>query len=171
MSKKLLLKMAAAAILLVLIAVAILFVEGGGWCLTLSNRDTGKIYACYRMSEGDVFSIGFVHSVNKSPVIDYYKIHDKKIYVIQTKYYDFGAGVQTEVEKGQTLSYGDDGSMIVSGFNKEMDNLVYCIGMVSDHTLQIGDKKIGLRALCGRGTLVRFSYGFHPIKLLLTGGI
>lgn len=159
--------MAAAAILLVLVAVAILYVEGGGWCLTLSNRDTGQIYSCYRMAEGDIFSIGFVHSVNKSPVIDYYEIRNKKIYVIQTKYYDFGAGVQTEIEDGQKLSYGDDGSMIVSGFNKEMDDLVYCVGMVSDHTLTIGERKISLRDLCGRGSLVRFSYGFHPIKLLL----
>ncbi len=99
----------------------------------------------------------FVHSVNKSPVSDYYEIRSDGIYVVKTVYYGFGAGVQTELEEGQKLEYGDDGSMIITGFDKRMDNLIYFVGTVSDHTLTLNDgEQISLRDLCGRNAMVRF---------------
>ena len=129
-----------------------------GW-LTLTDVETGKEYARYRMKDGDWFSIGFIHSVNKSPLTNYYEIHDGKIYVEKTVYYGFGAGVQTQIEEGQTLEYGEDGSMIVSGFHREIPDLVYIVGTVSDHTLVVnGEEEISLRDLCGRHAKVRFDF-------------
>jgi hypothetical protein len=127
-------------------------------CLIIRNADTGEIVSQYPASSGDRFSVTFIHSVNKSPVTDVYEIRKDGIYVIQTKYYSFGAGVQTEIEDGQTLEYGEDGSMIVSGFNKKMDNLSYIVGTVSDHILEISGQTISLRDLCGRNATIRFSY-------------
>ena len=113
------------------------------------------------MDEGDWFSVSFVHSVNKSPVTDCYQIRDRAIYVEKTIYYDFGAGVQTQLEGEETLSYGEDGSMIVSGFDREMPDLTYFVGTVSDHTLTVNDgEPVSLRALCGRSSKVRFRYQF-----------
>lgn len=124
--------------------------------LVLKDADSGEIYAAYPVHDGAEFSITFIHSVNKSPVTDVYQIRDMEIYVIRTKYYSFGAGVQTEVEEGQMLEYGPDGSMIVSGFNRRIDTLSYIVGTVSDHTLEVGGKTVSLRELCGRNTAVRF---------------
>ncbi len=146
--------------------------------LTVSNQDTGEIYLQIPAYEAGKFSVGFIHSVNKSPVIDCYEIRGRQIYLIQTIYYGFGAGVQTEIEDGQELTYGEDGSMTVSGFEQEMPNLCYLVGTVSDHILTIGEyadgvrirelgmqenasgsagKEISLRALCGRNAAIRFS--------------
>jgi hypothetical protein len=48
--------------------------------------------------------------------------------------------------------------MIITGFDKKMDDLVYFVGTVSDHTLTLGDgEEISLRDLCGRNAMVRFS--------------
>jgi hypothetical protein len=113
----------------------------------------------FPVRDGDEFSVTFVHSVNKTPVTDVYQIRSGKIYVARTIYYAFGAGVQTELAAGQKLEYGQDGSMIVSGFNRLMDSLSYIVGTVSDHTLQIGEDRISLRELCGRNTTVRFVSG------------
>ena len=41
-----------------------------GYYLTLRNRDTGEVYARYKMGEGDRFSVTFIHSVNKYPLTD-----------------------------------------------------------------------------------------------------
>ena len=41
----------------------------------------------------------------------------------------------------------EDGSMIVSGFYRPMDNLSYIVGTVSDHILEINGSSIKLRAL------------------------
>ena len=128
-------------------------------CLILRNGDTGKVLMAYPVSEGDEFSVTFVHSVNKSPVTDVYQIRGNDIYVVRTIYYSFGAGVQTQIEAGQTLEYGADGSMIVSGFERRMDSLSYIVGTVSDHILKIGGVSVSLRELCGRNVTVRFSSG------------
>ena len=42
-------------------------------CLTVKNQDTGEIYLQIPVSEADRFSVGFVHSVNKTPVTNYYE--------------------------------------------------------------------------------------------------
>ncbi|NLE26319.1 MAG: DUF1850 domain-containing protein, partial [Clostridiaceae bacterium] len=68
-------------------------------------------------------------------------------------------GVQTEIEEGQTLEYGEDGSMIISGFDRPMDDLSYIVGTVSDHILEINGNSVSLRELSGRNTTVRFSSG------------
>ncbi|NLY74376.1 MAG: DUF1850 domain-containing protein [Firmicutes bacterium] len=127
--------------------------------LVLSDGNTGKTFAVYPVNEGDEFSVTFVHSVNKSPVTDVYQIRNGAIYVSRTIYYSFGAGVQTRLEPGQTLEYGGDGSMIVSGFQRRLDNLSYIVGTVSDHILKIGGESVSLRDLCGRNATVRFYYG------------
>ena len=113
------------------------------------------------MEEGEEFSITFIHSVNKSPLTDCYQVKDKRIYVEKTIYYGFGAGVQTQLEGNEKLTYGEDGSMIVSGFDREVPDLIYFVGTVSDHTLVVRDgEPISLRALCGRSSKVRFTYEF-----------
>jgi hypothetical protein len=126
--------------------------------LVLSSVKTGQIYARYPVRMSDTFSIGFIHSVNKSPVTDYYEIRPDGIYVVKTVYYGFGAGVQTQLEEGQKLEYGEDGSMIITGFDRKMEDLVYFVGTVSDHTLTLEDgEMISLRDLCGKNAKVRFA--------------
>lgn len=156
--RKIVIIAAAMALIIAVLAAAFLLNPGQGY-LTLSSAKTGELYARYPMDVGDSFSIGFIHSVNKSPVTDYYEIREDGIYVVKTIYYGFGAGVQTELEGGEKLEYGEDGSMIVSGFDRRMDDLIYFVGTVSDHTLVLNEKEeISLRDLCGRNAKVRFRY-------------
>lgn len=70
--------------------------------------------------------------------------------------------MQTELEDGQSLAFGGDGEMVVSGFNREMNHLSYIVGTVSDHTLTIRNREISLRDLCGRNTTVEFTCEFLP---------
>lgn len=147
-----------AAVMAVIIAVPLIFYFGfSPSFLVLTHGDTGKILGEFPVKSGDEFSVSFVHSVNQSSVTDVYAIRGNAIFVIRTIYYSFGAGVQTEIQEGQTLEYGDDGAMIVSGFNKRMDNLSYIVGTVSDHILEINGQKVSLRELCGKNTCVRFA--------------
>lgn len=146
-----------AAIMTAIIAAVVTFALRSGDYLVLRNGDTHEEYAAFRVREGDEFSVMFIHSVNQYPLTDVYEIRDGKIFVVRTIYNNFGAGVQTEIEPGQKLEYGENGEMIVSGFNKEMPWLSYIVGTVSDHTLTIHGKEISLRNLCGRNSKVEFS--------------
>lgn len=129
-----------------------------GYELVLTDRDTGEVYATYPVENGDRFSVEFIHSVNKTPVKDIYEVRDDKdIYVVETDYYDFGAGVQTELNPGESLEYGSDGAMEIKNIDEYIPDLIYIVGTVSDHTLQIDDNEISLRTLCGRNSMVEFS--------------
>ena len=128
--------------------------------LTIRNRDTGELFKRFAIKEGDRFSVEFKHSINLSPVIDVYEIEDGNIYVEETIYYHFGAGVQTELNPGETLTYGDDGSMIVGNIHQKRNNVGYIVGTVWDHMLTVDGQIINLRELCGRNTPVRFNYEF-----------
>ncbi|MBR5266774.1 MAG: DUF1850 domain-containing protein [Lachnospiraceae bacterium] len=146
-----------AAIMVVVIAAILAFTYRSGDYLVLRNGDTNEEFARFRVSEGDEFSVRFIHSVNQYPLTDVYEIRDSKIYVVRTIYNNFGAGVQTEIEEGQTLEINENGEMVVSGFNLEMPWLSYIVGTVSDHTLTLHGKEISLRELCGRNSKVAFS--------------
>jgi hypothetical protein len=144
-----------------LIITAAFFLPGCGAkekSLVLSNADTGEVYASYPLAEGDTFGVEFIHSVNKSPVRDIYEIRDGAIWNTQCIYYGFGAGVEEILLEGETLTYGDNGEMIVSDIDTQMDHMVLVVGTISDHTLYIGDETVSLRDLCGRSSKVLFSY-------------
>ncbi|MBQ7284300.1 MAG: DUF1850 domain-containing protein [Oscillospiraceae bacterium] len=141
----------------VIIAVILIFALKSGYYLVLRNGDTNEEFARFKVSEGDEFSVTFIHSVNQYPLTDVYQIKDHKIYVVRTIYNNFGAGVQTEIEEGQTLEFNENGEMVVSGFDLEMPYLSYIVGTWSDHTLTINDTEISLRETCGRNSKVSFS--------------
>ena len=147
-----------AAIILIIAATLFLNFFGPDHYLTVKDRDTGELYARYPMEEGDRFSIEFKHSVNLSPVIDIYEIQGGDIYVEETVYYHFGAGVQTQLNEGEKLSYGEDGSMIVSNIHQKRNDVQYIVGTLYDHILTVNGQTVNLRQLCGKNTKVRFNY-------------
>ena len=161
-------RIAVRAAAIILVIAAALFVRlRAGYYLTLRNRDTGALYARYRVGEGGRFSVTFIHSVNKYPLTDTYEIEDKHIYVEETVYSAFGAGVQTELNPGETLDkvYIDrpdykGWAMVIRNIHQNRDNVGYIVGTVSDHTLTVNGQEISLRDLCGKNAAVRFNYEF-----------
>ena len=124
--------------------------------IIIYNYKLGNIIKEYSIPIDGYFSIKFIHSVNKSPVTDYYKFNkDNEIYVYKTIYYNYGAGVETELENNEVLSYGNDGSMIISNINKKIGTLTYYISDLYDHTLSInGNEEISLWDVCGKNILI-----------------
>lgn len=125
--------------------------------LIIYNNTTDSEIAKLPINAKDFFSIEFIHSVNKSPVIDYYRFNEKnEIYVYKTVYYNYGAGVETELENNETLRYGNDGSMIIENIDKKIDPLIYYLSNIYDHKLKINDdKEYSLWELCGKNIKIR----------------
>lgn len=175
-------------IALVIVAAA-LFIRPG-WYLTIRDVRSGEVYARYPVREGDQFAVGFIHSVNLNPLVDVYQIEDNHtIYAEETIYYFFGAGVQSELNEGETMTFGEDGAIIVGNIHKSFDNINYSVGVVSDYTLMLGDihpvysqlkdrigvftdedtqvedvRVISLSALCGREALISVTCEFYPFN-------
>lgn len=125
--------------------------------LILYNNESGSKIASFPIGVNDYFYVKFTHSVNMSPVIDYYKFNkDNEIYVYKTVYYNFGAGVETELEGDETMTYGDDGSMIIDNIDKKIDPLEYYLSSIYDHKLSInGQEEISLWDICGKNILIK----------------
>ena len=155
----------AAAVLLLFLAAAVLVRSRAGDYLTVRNRDTRELYGRYRMSGGDRFSITFIHSVNNYPLTDIYEIEDGHIYIEETIYCSYGAGVQTELNPGEESDkvYIDrpdyqGWAMVIRGIHQPRDDVGYIVGTVSDHVLTVNEQDISLSELCGRNAAVRFNY-------------
>ena len=93
----------AVAAIILIIAATVAFLFCPKTYLTLRDEH-GSVYARYPMEEGDRFSISFIHSVNQYPLTDTFEICDGHIFVEECEYCSFGAGVQTELNEGETLT-------------------------------------------------------------------
>ncbi len=148
------------AAVIVLAITAVLFcvnyLGDGEQKIVLCYSDTDKIIASFEAEEGTEFSVEFIHSVNKSPVKDVFKVVKGELVADRTVYSAFGAGVQTEIMDGQTLEFDENGNMVVSGFDTVFPRVTYLVGTVSDHILEIQGESISLRDLCGRNAHVYF---------------
>lgn len=146
-----------AAVLMIIITAAAVFIKTASVTyLVLYNADTGERYITEKAEEGMMFSVEFIHSVNKTPVKDTFIIENGEIRAYSTLYRSFGAGVQTALEGNQKMTYDEQGNMIITGFDITYDPLRYCVGTVSDHILTLGGEEISLRNMCGRSERVVF---------------
>ena len=142
--------------MLIITAAAVIFIQLRADYLVLYNADTGERYLTEKAEQGFEFSVEFIHSVNKTPVKDTYRIDEGKIRAYSTTYRSFGAGVQTALEGNQKMTYDEEGNMIITGFDITYDPLRYIVGTVSDHILTLGGEEISLRNMCGRNAKVVF---------------
>jgi hypothetical protein len=117
--------------------------------LVIRDLDTDRIYWKRTIRRGDTFSIEFIHSVNQSPVRDTFIVQRDGIGVLEALFYDFGAGMQTDLQEGQTLERLGD-ALVIRGFRQTYRELHYIVGTVSDHVFIFRDSQISLRNLCGR---------------------
>lgn len=147
-----------AAVILTITAAVILalFLPTRSPALVLYDGESGEVYAEYPIYDGMEFSVEFIHSVNKSPVIDVFVIKDGEIFADRTIYSAFGAGVQTELEGNQRLEYDNEGRMVVSGFDIRFEQVKYIVGTIYDHILTIEEESISLTELCRKNAHVIF---------------
>jgi hypothetical protein len=117
--------------------------------LSVADAETQHVYGTWPVTEGDEFSVEFVHSVNKTPVTDTFAVRGDEIRSVSTRFYGFGAGMQTDLEPGEKLEQDGD-ALVITGMNRTFRQLNFIVGTVSDHLLTIQGDTISLRDLCGR---------------------
>lgn len=125
--------------------------------LILQDADSGKEYARFSFKEHDSFSVTFIHSVNQSPVTDYYRRgENNQLICYATKFHAFGAGIPESWPEGAKVETSPDG-IFVTNLHIVLPDVTYIVGTVSDHTLVIGGETVSLRDLCGRNAEVLFT--------------
>ena len=125
--------------------------------LVLENAESGQIRFTTPIQEGEQFAIGYIHSVNQSPVAEIYEIRDGRIVLVAFEFEAFGAGIPTELEPGQTLIHLPEGGMRIEGFDRVILDLRYLIAHATNLTLYIQGSEVPLNSLDQAGQSLRFS--------------
>jgi hypothetical protein len=149
-----------AALAVVITAAALLFAGTSSQhyhYLVLSNNNCGTLLLKQRVNDGDIFSVGYIHSVNISPVLEIYQIRQDQIFLTAVEFEAFGAGMNADIEPGQVFESLPGGGMRISGFDRVMGEFSYIIGYNTEHTLYLNERQIPLNSLDSAGQPVRFS--------------
>lgn len=94
------------------------------------------------------FNIRFIHSVNRTPVNEYYKIDNNKFILYKTCFYSYGAGMSDGSDiPNSSIHYNDDGLIEIESLNKEFEKVTYYVGTFANHTLLAGNKEFMLKDL------------------------
>ena len=120
-----------------------------GRTLRIRDAESGRVYAKKFLDETREFAIEFIHSVHQSPVRETFRSENGMIRPVSVRFASFGAGMQSDLEEGQTLIRDGD-ALVITGFSASYRALNYIVGTVSDHILYSNGETISLRELCGR---------------------
>ncbi len=146
----------AAAAFILVAALLIALIPRPGFLL-LRDAESGKKYARFPFDEKGSFSVTFVHSVNQSPVTDFYRRgDDNQLICYATKFHAFGAGIPESWPEGAKVETSPEG-ILVTDLHIALPDVTYIVGTVSDHTLVIGEDTVSLRDLCGKNAEVLFT--------------
>ncbi|MEG2851697.1 MAG: DUF1850 domain-containing protein [Hydrogenoanaerobacterium sp.] len=152
-----------ALILLLLLAAGLLLLPFCT-CLSLSTEEQGTVCAL-PLKDGEQFSIRFMHSVNRSPVVDTMERTGKTITIRSSLYRSFGAGMPAsadEVGEEATFTETPEG-IYIDGIDLEKDEIHKFTGTYADHYLLYRGRELRLKELVGEQTdlcfkLRRFSF-------------
>jgi len=157
-----------AVITAVIIFVSLFFLPVSRKFIIIEEK-TGKLLYYTDVSPGDVFSVKYIHSVNKSPIEDVFEIQqDFGIKLTKTVFHSFGAGVPCELEPGQILIRTED-SIEIRNINKEIYKFLLKVGTVADHTLCIQGREIRLDSLTAPKQTIRLEVRRIPVYNILKG--
>lgn len=112
---------------------------------TISNGKTNNIVFCDSIDNYKNFYISFIHSVNRTPVNEYYRIKNKKFIVYKTTFYSYGAGMPDGSENPNAeMKFNDDGLVEIDNINRELEKFTYLVGTYADHTLHTENENFKL---------------------------
>ncbi len=135
-------------------------VEAKGPHLTLRNGQNETVFQ-KEMREEQCFGIRFIHSVAKSPVEDWYCIHEADLYLEKTIYEDFGAGLPHNADPGQRMHF-EKGKIVIDGFHRKLPEFTVRVGRIAEHTLLFPQdngqhQEIDLKKLATPGSPLTFT--------------
>ncbi|WP_277674279.1 DUF1850 domain-containing protein [Piscibacillus halophilus] len=129
-------------IIAVATVILLLFTINVGKKIVIEDLQTGNILWQEEVERGDWFSHRYIHSVEKSPVIEKFKVnHDWEILTMESWTKSFGAGLPYE-DKGDVEM--KDGYFVIQDLNKPVfgGELKFQPSELYPHTFRFKDKEV-----------------------------
>jgi hypothetical protein len=110
----------------------------------ISNGNTDEIVYLGDLKDYETFYVSFIHSVNRTPVREYYKIVNDKFISYRAEFYSYGAGMSDGSDiPNSKLTHSENG-LVELELNDEFEKITYYVGTIANHTLHFIDKELML---------------------------
>jgi hypothetical protein len=114
---------------------------------------TQGIYQTVPVKSGEQLSLSFVHSVQRTPVIENFTIEDSGIFILEsTEYQSFGVGLPFLAEDG--IFQAEKDKFVMKGMNRPEQCLRLRTGPEAKLSLTYAGRTIPLYSVFPAGTLV-----------------
>jgi hypothetical protein len=102
---------------------------------TISDGQTGNVVFCGSIEDYRDFYISFIHSVNRTPVNEYYRIENGRFVVYKTTFYSYGAGMPDGSDNPDANIKFVNGKVEIDNINRRLSEFTVLVGTVANHTL------------------------------------
>jgi hypothetical protein len=142
----------------VMSAVALLFVERADVTLRVTDIERGRVVWSRNVGAGQRFEIRYIHSVERTPVIEEYGAQPDGLWFESMRFYSQGAGLPTE-------GYVREGNAFVLRARRKVGVLSVRVSSIARHELAIGEERIDLVALAREGAALAIDSRPGPLRL------
>lgn len=112
-------------------------------------------------SRGETFSVYYLHSVEKTPVLENFTVGEGgRLLLAATEYRSLGVGLSFLEEEGKLVNEG--GRFILTGQNRSFGELCLRVSPVAQQALLYRGRRIDLNGLYPPGSLVRIRVVRRP---------
>lgn len=126
------------AVIAVIIALCIPMFER----FTITDNKSGYIVFQDKLKKYEEFYVSFTHSVNRTPVNEYYRVSGDKLILEKSSFYSYGAGMPEVGEYGSGEPSIVNGVVQLNKINKEFEKFTYFAGTYANHSLNTDNTKI-----------------------------
>lgn len=109
---------------------------------TITDEKSGFIVYLDKVENYKEFYVSFKHSVNRTPVNEYYMVSDGVFILKKATFYSYGAGMPEAGEYGSSMPSIVNGMVEIGNINKEFEKFTYYAGTYADHSLNTSSSKI-----------------------------
>ena len=120
--------------------------------LVVRHRDAVLIE--WGIAAGDVFVVGYTHSVNKSPVADAFEWTGEEIMLRQSRFQSLGAGMPHPADFPGSYMYREGDWFILSGIDVGMRRIAILVHAYSEQYISLGGERALLAELAGDGASI-----------------
>lgn len=122
--------------------------------LKATNFQTKEYLKSWKIKDGEIFGIEYIHSVEQSPVLENFLVEDKDIILVDTYFHSYGAGLPATTPYKTEIT---DKGIHVYDMNLKIENLIYRTSSQGrEHKLIFRNKDFMLLDFSTHRTAVRF---------------
>lgn len=154
----------------ILLIIAIIFLTPMFEMFTITDVESGKIVYTNRISCINEFYIEFIHSVNRMPVYEYYRIINNQFVIYKTDFYSYGAGMPELEDFGQR-PFLKDGMVHINNLNINMESFTIFVGTIANHSINFNNKTLLLSQFVRPGKSALFRIRKVSLYMLLRGNL